>query len=170
MKVRTELLRKYNVPGPRYTSYPTVPYWEHTPTQEEWVESLRFALQEADSKGIGAALLMANLQATLRARMPLEGDLSRLARKLDDELEAGTPARTYVTLFMGVLARFVHVNLHTRVACEVALDVLRRQRARDAELATEAERTHAIDQPEVDGLGAAPLIIAHLTFGHLKNF
>jgi oxygen-independent coproporphyrinogen-3 oxidase len=23
-----ELVRKYNVPGPRYTSYPTVPYWE----------------------------------------------------------------------------------------------------------------------------------------------
>ena len=26
-----ELLRKYNVPGPRYTSYPTVPYWQTTP-------------------------------------------------------------------------------------------------------------------------------------------
>ncbi len=24
------LIRKYNVPGPRYTSYPTVPYWEET--------------------------------------------------------------------------------------------------------------------------------------------
>jgi oxygen-independent coproporphyrinogen-3 oxidase len=24
-----ELVRKYNVPGPRYTSYPTVPYWEN---------------------------------------------------------------------------------------------------------------------------------------------
>ena len=24
----TDLIRKYNVPGPRYTSYPTVPYWE----------------------------------------------------------------------------------------------------------------------------------------------
>ena len=23
-----ELIRKYNVPGPRYTSYPTVPYWD----------------------------------------------------------------------------------------------------------------------------------------------
>ena len=22
------LIQKYNVPGPRYTSYPTVPYWE----------------------------------------------------------------------------------------------------------------------------------------------
>ena len=31
------LLEKYNVLGPRYTSYPTVPYWNETPpTAEEW--------------------------------------------------------------------------------------------------------------------------------------
>jgi len=24
----SDLIKKYNVPGPRYTSYPTVPYWE----------------------------------------------------------------------------------------------------------------------------------------------
>jgi len=34
------LLRKYNVPGPRYTSYPTVPYWERTPTEAEWIAAL----------------------------------------------------------------------------------------------------------------------------------
>ena len=22
------LIQKYNIPGPRYTSYPTVPYWD----------------------------------------------------------------------------------------------------------------------------------------------
>ena len=34
-----ELLQKYNVPGPRYTSYPTVPYWQGTPpTSERWGE------------------------------------------------------------------------------------------------------------------------------------
>jgi oxygen-independent coproporphyrinogen III oxidase len=33
------LLQKYNVPGPRYTSYPTVPYWQKTPpTPENWKE------------------------------------------------------------------------------------------------------------------------------------
>ena len=26
--MRTSLIQKYNVPGPRYTSFPTVPYWE----------------------------------------------------------------------------------------------------------------------------------------------
>lgn len=34
--MNTELIRKYNVPGPRYTSYPTVPYWDQSPTIEEW--------------------------------------------------------------------------------------------------------------------------------------
>lgn len=32
-----DLLFKYNIPGPRYTSYPTVPYWQKTPpTAENW--------------------------------------------------------------------------------------------------------------------------------------
>lgn len=32
-----QLLQKYNVPGPRYTSYPTVPYWDSTPpSAAEW--------------------------------------------------------------------------------------------------------------------------------------
>lgn len=35
-----ELLKKYNKPVPRYTSYPTVPYWSETPTQDEWIASL----------------------------------------------------------------------------------------------------------------------------------
>jgi len=39
----SELLKKYDVPVPRYTSYPTVPYWSDSPTTEEWVDSLRRA-------------------------------------------------------------------------------------------------------------------------------
>ncbi|CAM3859828.1 MULTISPECIES: oxygen-independent coproporphyrinogen III oxidase [Flavobacterium] len=35
------LIQKYNVPGPRYTSYPTVPYWEETLfTVNQWKKSL----------------------------------------------------------------------------------------------------------------------------------
>ncbi len=37
----SELLNKYDVPAPRYTSYPTVPYWNDDPTSKEWVTSLR---------------------------------------------------------------------------------------------------------------------------------
>lgn len=35
------LFGKYDVPAPRYTSYPTVPYWDDSPTRSEWVDSLR---------------------------------------------------------------------------------------------------------------------------------
>jgi oxygen-independent coproporphyrinogen III oxidase len=49
-------LKKYNVPGPRYTSYPTVPYWDSAPTAEQWVESISQALSESSRQGIGAAL------------------------------------------------------------------------------------------------------------------
>jgi len=37
---RIELLKKYDVPCPRYTSYPTVPYWEQSPTVEQWFAAL----------------------------------------------------------------------------------------------------------------------------------
>jgi oxygen-independent coproporphyrinogen-3 oxidase len=35
------LIQKYNVPGPRYTSYPTVPFWKNTTlTELEWVDTI----------------------------------------------------------------------------------------------------------------------------------
>lgn len=35
------LVQKYNVPGPRYTSYPTVPFWDSsTFSVQNWIESL----------------------------------------------------------------------------------------------------------------------------------
>ncbi len=50
--IHPALLEKYNVPGPRYTSYPTVPYWERNPTTEEWLDSLRTALQSSEGAAI----------------------------------------------------------------------------------------------------------------------
>ncbi len=41
-----QLFYKYDVPVPRYTSYPTVPYWNDSPTTEEWVTSLNRAFQK----------------------------------------------------------------------------------------------------------------------------
>lgn len=41
-----DLLAKYDVPAPRYTSYPTVPYWETNPTTDQWVQHLRTTLTE----------------------------------------------------------------------------------------------------------------------------
>ncbi len=41
-----DLLRKYDVQAPRYTSYPTVPYWNDSPTTEEWIHSLKTAFKQ----------------------------------------------------------------------------------------------------------------------------
>lgn len=44
-----ELIRKYNVPAPRYTSYPTVPYWDSkAPSEQQWKESVINSFQIAN--------------------------------------------------------------------------------------------------------------------------
>jgi oxygen-independent coproporphyrinogen-3 oxidase len=45
----TDLFARYDVPVPRYTSYPTVPEWHAPPTTGEWVASLDAALASADA-------------------------------------------------------------------------------------------------------------------------
>jgi len=45
------LVAKYDVAGPRYTSYPTVPYWDATPSAGQWVERIGAALADADEHG-----------------------------------------------------------------------------------------------------------------------
>ncbi|MDR7211628.1 oxygen-independent coproporphyrinogen III oxidase [Flavobacterium piscis] len=47
----TSLIQKYNVPGPRYTSYPTVPYWNESDfTDLKWIASFRKSFAESNSK------------------------------------------------------------------------------------------------------------------------
>jgi oxygen-independent coproporphyrinogen-3 oxidase len=48
------LIYKYNVPAPRYTSYPTVPFWDRSGiTREDWKESVLKIFRETNSsKGI----------------------------------------------------------------------------------------------------------------------
>ena len=49
-----QLIRKYNIPGPRYTSYPTVPYWEEEKfSREAWKQTVRRSFDESnDREGI----------------------------------------------------------------------------------------------------------------------
>lgn len=44
----TLLLRKYDVPVPRYTSYPTVPYWDNTPGEAEWKNKVKSSFDQDD--------------------------------------------------------------------------------------------------------------------------
>ena len=45
------LIDKYNIPGPRYTSYPTVPYWENENfTSEKWQNTVIRAFNESNAE------------------------------------------------------------------------------------------------------------------------
>ena len=45
----SDLFKKYDVPAPRYTSYPTVPFWKDSPTTEQWMDSLHSAFKIKES-------------------------------------------------------------------------------------------------------------------------
>jgi serine phosphatase RsbU (regulator of sigma subunit) len=64
---------------------------------------LALLVGDVSGKGVSAALLMANVQATLRARLPLETDLAKLASDLDREIDERTPRGVYLTLFLAIL-------------------------------------------------------------------
>jgi serine phosphatase RsbU (regulator of sigma subunit) len=80
--------------------------------------NLAVLVGDVSGKGISAALLMANIQATLRARLPLEPDLARLTATIDREIEENTPAGVYATLFLAILdpaqktLRYVNAGHH----------------------------------------------------------
>lgn len=52
--ISQRLIDKYHVAAPRYTSYPTVPYWDPSPPDvERWKESIRFSFDQSNaSNGI----------------------------------------------------------------------------------------------------------------------
>lgn len=50
--MKQSLIQKYNVPGPRYTSYPTVPYWDEDFKYEEWKTSFVTAYGDNKKEGI----------------------------------------------------------------------------------------------------------------------
>jgi serine phosphatase RsbU (regulator of sigma subunit) len=87
---------------------------------------------DVSGKGVAAALLMANLQATLQARLPLVPDLAELARQLDHEISASTPPEVYLTLFMSILdpkesqLRYVNAGHNTQFAlhADASIDAL----------------------------------------------
>lgn len=46
--IDSHLIEKYNVACPRYTSYPTVPYWSTKPTEKEWFSLLEKKVNSID--------------------------------------------------------------------------------------------------------------------------
>lgn len=45
----TDLFAKYDVPAPRYTSYPTVPFWSDSPNPEQWLDAITTACDDEAS-------------------------------------------------------------------------------------------------------------------------
>ena len=49
--MKNSILQKYNVPGPRYTSYPTVPYWDESDfVYQDWIDTLKKSFAESNSE------------------------------------------------------------------------------------------------------------------------
>ncbi|MXV39313.1 oxygen-independent coproporphyrinogen III oxidase [Flavobacteriaceae bacterium Ap0902] len=49
--MNNQLINKYNIPGPRYTSYPTVPYWDNDSfSTNQWKETLLKSFNESNEK------------------------------------------------------------------------------------------------------------------------
>jgi len=66
-------------------------------------DRLALMIGDVSGKGLPAALLMANFQATVKAMLPLESDLGKLAVDLDKEIDSSTPSELFLTLFLAIL-------------------------------------------------------------------
>ena len=83
---------------------------------------LALLVGDVSGKGVPAALLMASLQATLRARLPLASSMSEMAEQLDEEIARSTPPELFLTLFVAVLdnkektLRYVNAGHNTQYA------------------------------------------------------
>src|SRR5690606_35979043 len=61
-----------------------------------------WCIADASGKGVSAALLMANLQAGLRAWASVEMDLAKIIAKLNEIVVSNTKGERFITLFLGV--------------------------------------------------------------------
>ncbi|MFO8146113.1 MAG: oxygen-independent coproporphyrinogen III oxidase [Bacteroidota bacterium] len=51
MSSEKSLIQKYNIPGPRYTSYPTVPFWDEDGiTTNNWIATLQRSFEESNQE------------------------------------------------------------------------------------------------------------------------
>lgn len=110
MGIPGEMIRRYDRPGPRYTSYPTVPAWEGGFGEPEYREALRaVAARPEDTLSLYVHLPFCahkclycgcNAVVTSRAEV-VDAYLDRLERELDLVLEDLGRNRTVVQLHLG---------------------------------------------------------------------
>lgn len=61
-----------------------------------------WCIADASGKGVSAALLMANLQASLRAWASVESDLVKVIERLNEIVVSNTNGERFITLFLGL--------------------------------------------------------------------
>ena len=61
-----------------------------------------WCIADASGKGVSAALLMANLQASLRAWASVESDLVKIIERLNEIVVSNTNGERFITLFLGL--------------------------------------------------------------------
>jgi sigma-B regulation protein RsbU (phosphoserine phosphatase) len=73
-----------------------------------------FVIADVSGKGIPGALVVSNMQATLRAFLEYSDDLLQVVSKLNDSIIRGTTADRYITFFIGLYdhrkSTFTYVN------------------------------------------------------------
>lgn len=75
-------------------------YFDGMPLRRDGGEKVLYVVSDVAGKGIGSALLMANMQATLRALLDHEPTLEAIAREANELLYASTPSNRYATAFL----------------------------------------------------------------------
>ena len=65
-------------------------------------EEFLWCIADASGKGVSAALLMANLQASLRAWSSVENDLVKIIERLNEIVVSNTNGERFITLFLGL--------------------------------------------------------------------
>lgn len=71
------LISKYHVAAPRYTSYPTVPYWKTTDfTVKDWEKAVTQSFRESnDKEGISIYIHLPFVKAYVRIVAVIPGSL-----------------------------------------------------------------------------------------------
>mgnify|MGYP000747621892 CR=1 FL=1 len=90
------------------------------------------------------------------------------AAEINQLLRAAAESGPHEALETRAVARLLHVARDARIAREVAVDPALRGGALDLQRLGEAVRAHAVDQAEVDRLGAAALVGADLLQRHAE--
>lgn len=143
MTVLTQLLEKYSRPGPRYTSYPTAPYFHTGFTEADWLQELR-ASQDA-ARGLSLYVHIpfcdtlcyycgCNMVATgdydkaerylaiLEQEMARVGELTHHQRRVE-QLHWGGGTPTYlkpadIRRLMDTIRRHFHLDPGVEMGCE----------------------------------------------------